>query len=137
MSDDVDDDLLPKSAPPDRAVNGPLDESEANSVRPYVDLGGLKILPREGLGLRLEIEEGTGRVVAVGLDVGESSLQVQPFAAPRSSGPASRRRRSRIASSAPRSSRACRPPSAAPLRSVPASASESPACRSIASARPV
>lgn len=86
MTDDLDDDVLPKSAPPDRAVNGPLDESEANSVRPYVDLGGLKILPREGLGLRLEVEEGTGRVVAVGLDVADSSLQVQPFAAPRSSG---------------------------------------------------
>ena len=36
--------------------------------RPYVDLGGVKILPREGLHLRLEIEEGSKRVVAVGLD---------------------------------------------------------------------
>lgn len=75
-----------KSAPPDRATAGPLDVSEANPVRPYVDLGGVKILPRDGLGLRLEVEEGTGRVVAVGLDLAESSLQVQPFAAPRSSG---------------------------------------------------
>jgi hypothetical protein len=76
----------PKSAPADRGVNGPLDEHEANAVRPYVDLGGVKIPPREGLGLRLEVEEGTGRVVAVGLDFANSSLQVQPFAAPRSSG---------------------------------------------------
>lgn len=76
----------PKSAPVDRAVGGPLDVQEANAVRPYVDLGGVKIPPREGLGLRLEVEEGTGRVVAVGLDFADSSLQVQPFAAPRSSG---------------------------------------------------
>ncbi len=76
----------PKSAPADRAVQGPLDVAEANPARPYIDLGGVKIMPRDGLGLRLEVEEGTGRVVAVGLDVGESSLQVQPFAAPRSSG---------------------------------------------------
>ena len=76
----------PKSAPADRAINGPLDVQEANAVRPYVDLGGVKIPPREGLGLRLEVEEGTGRVVAVGLDFADSSLQVQPFAAPRSSG---------------------------------------------------
>jgi hypothetical protein len=76
----------PKSAPADRATNGPLDVQEANAVRPYVDLGGVKIPPREGLGLRLEVEEGTGRVVAVGLDFADSSLQVQPFAAPRSSG---------------------------------------------------
>jgi hypothetical protein len=75
-----------KSAPADRETEGPLDESEANPVRPYVDLGGVKILPREGLHLRLEVEEDSQRVVAVGLDYVESTLQVQPFAAPRSSG---------------------------------------------------
>lgn len=76
----------PKSAPADRATAGPLDESEANAVRPYVDLGGVKVLPREGLHLRLEVEEGSKRVVAVGLDYAGSTLQVQPFAAPRGSG---------------------------------------------------
>lgn len=76
----------PKSAPLDRATDGPLDESEANPVRPYVDLGGVKVLPREGLQLRLEVEEGSQRVVAVGLDYAGSTLQVQPFAAPRTSG---------------------------------------------------
>lgn len=75
-----------KSAPEDREAEGPFDESEANPVRPYVDLGGIKILPREGLHLRLEIEEGTKRVVAIGLDYAGSTLQVQPFAAPRSTG---------------------------------------------------
>ncbi len=75
-----------KSAPADRETEGPLDESEANPVRPYVDLGGVRILPREGLQLRLEVEEGSQRVVAVGLDFAGSTLQVQPFAAPRSSG---------------------------------------------------
>ena len=75
-----------KSAPADRATNGPLDESEANAVRPYVDLGGVKIVPRADLQLRLEVEEGSKRVVAVGLDYAGSSLQVQPFAAPRTSG---------------------------------------------------
>lgn len=75
-----------KSAPADRATVGPLDESEANPVRPYVDLGGIKLLPREGLQLRLEVEEGSKRVVAIGLDYAGSSLQVQPFAAPRSAG---------------------------------------------------
>jgi hypothetical protein len=75
-----------KSAPEDRAAEGPLDESEANPVRPYIDLGGVKILPREGLHLRLEVEEETQRVVAVGLDYAGSTLQLQPFAAPRSSG---------------------------------------------------
>jgi len=76
----------PKSAPADRAENGPLDEAEANAVRPYVDLGGVKILPRPDLRVRLEVEEGSKRVVAVALDYQDSSLQVQPFAAPRSGG---------------------------------------------------
>lgn len=83
------DEVLPedaKSAPHDRAENGPLDESEANAVRPYVDLGGVKLVPREGLQLRLEIEEGSKRVVAVSIDYAGSTLQVQPFAAPRTSG---------------------------------------------------
>lgn len=75
-----------KSAPEDREIEGPFDDSEANPVRPYIDLGGVKVLPREGLQLRLEVEEETGRVVAVGLDFAGSTLQVQPFAAPRSSG---------------------------------------------------
>ena len=75
-----------KSAPADRASEGPFDESEANPVRPYIDLGGIKVLPREGLNLRLEVEEQSKRIVAVGLDYEDSSLQVQPFAAPRSLG---------------------------------------------------
>jgi len=89
VTDSTPDEVLPddaKSAPSDRAENGPLDESEANAVRPYVDLGGVKLVPRDGLQLRLEIEEGTKRVVAVGIDYSGSTLQVQPFAAPRTSG---------------------------------------------------
>lgn len=89
MSDDTPDSAPaehPKSAPTDRAENGPLDVDEANAVRPYVDLGGVKVLPRPGLALRLEVEEGSKRVVAVSLDFAGSTLQLQPFAAPRTSG---------------------------------------------------
>lgn len=86
MSDTASASEQPKSAPADRATAGPLDESEANAVRPYVDLGGVKVLPRTDLALRLEVEEGSKRVVAVSLDYAGSTLQVQPFSAPRSSG---------------------------------------------------
>lgn len=75
-----------KSAPADRETAGPFDDAEANPVRPYIDLGGIKVLPREGLNLRLEVEEQSKRIVAVGLDYADSTLQVQPFAAPRSRG---------------------------------------------------
>lgn len=76
----------PKSAPADRATAGPFDDAEANPVRPYVDLGGIKLLPRPELAVRLEVQEGDKRVVAVALDYAGSTLQLQPFAAPRNSG---------------------------------------------------
>jgi len=75
-----------KSAPEDRATSGPFDEAEVDSSSSYIDLGGVRIPAREGLQLRLEVEEGTKRVVAVALDYAGSTLQLQPFAAPRSTG---------------------------------------------------
>jgi hypothetical protein len=71
---------------PDRAELGPFDDSEVSGVRPWVDLGSLKLIPREGLNLRLEVEDGTSKVVAASLDVSGSTLQIQPFAASRSGG---------------------------------------------------
>jgi hypothetical protein len=69
-----------------REVLGPYDDSEVSGVRPWVDLGSLKLIPREGLNLRLEIEDGTNKVVAASLDMAGSTLQIQPFAASRSGG---------------------------------------------------
>lgn len=75
-----------KSAPEDRADAGPFDASEVPTMRPYVDLGGIKVAPREGLQLRLEVDERANRVVAVSLEYSESLLQVQAFAAPKTTG---------------------------------------------------
>ncbi|MFP3579410.1 DUF3710 domain-containing protein [Arthrobacter sp. fls2-241-R2A-200] len=69
-----------------RGSKGPLDISEIESQDGYVDLGALLIAPADGLQLRLEVEEATQRVVAVTMDLGGSSLQLQAFAAPRSEG---------------------------------------------------
>jgi hypothetical protein len=69
-----------------RSVTGPFDVSEISSRDGYVDLGALLIAPRDGLQLRLEVEEATQRVVAVTMDLDGSSLQLQAFAAPRSEG---------------------------------------------------
>lgn len=76
----------PKSAPADRELTGPLDDQEAGAVKPSIDLGSLRVEPRRGLQMRLEVEKTSGRVVAVTLEIEGSTLQVQPFAAPRSSG---------------------------------------------------
>lgn len=75
-----------KSAPEDRGTAGPFDLSEVPGMRPYVDLGGIKIAPREGLQMRLEVDERAGRVVAVTLEYAESVLQIQAFSAPKKSG---------------------------------------------------
>lgn len=75
-----------KEAPEDRAENGPLDVSEYDGEGSYIDLGPLRIPARPGLALRLEFEDKTKRVIAVGLDFEGSTLQVQAFASPRSSG---------------------------------------------------
>lgn len=85
------DDLTPelddsKSAPADRSEAGPFDVAEVPTMRPYVDLGGVKVAPREGLQMRLEVDERANRVVAVSLEYAESLLQVQAFAAPKTTG---------------------------------------------------
>jgi hypothetical protein len=72
--------------PFDRATLGPFDDSEVSGVRPWVDLGSVKLIPREGLNLRLEVEESSGRVIAASLDLAGSTLQIQPFAASRTGG---------------------------------------------------
>lgn len=75
-----------KSAPADRETGGPFDILEVPAMRPYVDLGAVKVMPREGLQLRLEVDERSSRVVAVTLDYAESIVQLQAFSAPKSTG---------------------------------------------------
>lgn len=70
----------------DRPERGPFDSAEREGIDGYIDLGALRIGAAEGLQLRLEVEERTKRVIAVTLDLGGSTLQLQAFAAPRSEG---------------------------------------------------
>ncbi|MFD2758963.1 DUF3710 domain-containing protein [Gulosibacter faecalis] len=84
---DEDPEEFAKEAPDDREEAGPFDESEADAADgAYIDFGALRIPAREGLALRMEFLEKTRRVIAVALDLNGSTLQVQAFAAPRSSG---------------------------------------------------
>ncbi len=78
--------LRDKEAPEDREENGPFDEDDDQDVGNVIDFGSLRIPMVEGLGLRLEVQEQTKRLVAIALDHAGSSVQVQAFAAPRSSG---------------------------------------------------
>ncbi|MGB7448947.1 MAG: DUF3710 domain-containing protein [Ornithinimicrobium sp.] len=70
----------------DRRVDGPFDVSERPDVEGYVDFGALRIPPVSGMTLRMDVESDSRRVVGVTCGIGESTLQVQAFAAPRSEG---------------------------------------------------
>jgi hypothetical protein len=67
-------------------ADGPLDATDVDDDVNRIDLGALRIPPREGMELRLELEEANQRVVAVTVTLGESSVQMQAFAAPRTEG---------------------------------------------------
>ena len=66
--------------------NGPHDSAQVESVRPYVDFGALRIEPIADLGMSVEVEDGTNRVIAVTLEYANSKLQLMAFAAPRNEG---------------------------------------------------
>lgn len=66
--------------------NGPWDVSERPDAEDMVDLGAIRLQGREGMELRLEVEESSGTVTAVTIQAEGSAVQLQVFAAPRSEG---------------------------------------------------
>ena len=67
--------------------NGPWDEAEADPEVTYIDLGAIRLPAREGtIQMRLEIEEQTNKVIAATVQLNDSAVQLQAFAAPRTSG---------------------------------------------------
>lgn len=77
---------MDKLAPSNRSTLGPFDESETVITPAHIDFGSLRLLADEGVSVRLEIEESTGKVVAITLELDGSLLQVTAFAAPRNEG---------------------------------------------------
>ncbi|MDQ3485569.1 MAG: DUF3710 domain-containing protein [Actinomycetota bacterium] len=68
---------------------GPWDRSETRADEGdsnYVDLGGLVVRGREGLELRLQVDEQTQTVASVLLAGPQSGLELRAFAAPRHDG---------------------------------------------------
>jgi hypothetical protein len=87
-ADDVDDEAAraARTAEQDRRARGPLDVAEVDDDLNRIDLGALRLLGREGMELRLEVEEKTQRVIAATVALQGSTLQLQAFAAPRTLG---------------------------------------------------
>jgi hypothetical protein len=65
---------------------GPRDVSEVDDVSDMLDLGSVLVAPSQGMELRLELDETGEQVVGATVLMGESAVQIQAFAAPRSEG---------------------------------------------------
>jgi Protein of unknown function (DUF3710) len=65
---------------------GPFDRSDVAGLEGRLDLGSLWLTGAPGMELRLELEQESQNVVGVTAVLGESAVQLQAFAAPRSEG---------------------------------------------------
>ena len=65
---------------------GPFDRSEVEGPEGRLDIGALWMPLVEGMELQLQMDEASGQVTGVFVVLGESAVQVQAFAAPRTEG---------------------------------------------------
>lgn len=86
--DSTDADHATTAEPPrhDLRRSGPFDRSEVEGLEGRLDLGALWLTGVPGMELRLEVEEESQNVVGITAVLGESAVQLQAFAAPRSEG---------------------------------------------------
>ncbi|KNX37001.1 DUF3710 domain-containing protein [Luteipulveratus halotolerans] len=72
-------------APVDRTY-GPFDRSEVEEVEEHLDLGALALRPTPGTELRLDVDEQGQQITGLTAVQDDSAVQLQVFAAPKSSG---------------------------------------------------
>ena len=80
----VDGDLDGDGAP--AATSRPLDRSEVEDDSDYLNLGAIWLRGQQGMELRLEVNEQEQQITGVTAVIGESAVQLQAFAAPRTEG---------------------------------------------------
>lgn len=68
------------------ASEGPCDSSEVTDLGSRIDLGSVHALPGPGMELRLEVDGTSKEPSAIQMADDQGALQIQVFAAPRSSG---------------------------------------------------
>lgn len=78
-------------SPEDTAVEsgtaqGPRDRDEVEDLGNLIDLGSVHALPGPGMELRLEVDSASNDVSAIQIGDDDGAVQIQVFAAPRSSG---------------------------------------------------
>ncbi|MCP3427185.1 DUF3710 domain-containing protein, partial [Rothia sp. AR01] len=85
-TDETADEPADEEALADRAATGPFDASERDEDAPYIDMGGLLIRPVANVNVRIDVDQKRQSVVSVTFQHGNSVLQAQAFAAPKSRG---------------------------------------------------
>lgn len=68
------------------ATSRPLDRSEVDDDSDYLNLGAIWLRGQQGMELRLEVNEQEQQITGVTAVIGESAVQLQAFAAPRTEG---------------------------------------------------
>lgn len=83
-----DEDVATVDAPVEQAPSprGPKDQGDVAGQDGRLDLGSIWLRGVPGMELRLEVDEPRQKVIAAQLVIGDSQMQVQAFAAPRSAG---------------------------------------------------
>jgi hypothetical protein len=82
---------VPEAAEPEQPAaparpDGPWDSAERPDADGYVDLGGLRLAGRDGMELRLEVDEASGTVNGVAVVLEGSAVLLHAYAAPRTEG---------------------------------------------------
>lgn len=73
-------------APSAAGTTGPLDRSQVDDDSEYLNLGAIWLKGQQGMELRLEVNEQEQQITGVTAVIGESAVQLQAFAAPRTEG---------------------------------------------------
>ncbi len=68
------------------APRGPRDREDVEDLGALIDLGSVHALPGPGMELRLEVDSASNEVSAIQIGDDDGAVQIQVFAAPRSSG---------------------------------------------------
>ena len=79
-------DLADGGNPDAVATSRPLDRSEVDDDTDYLNLGAIWLRGSQGMELRLEVNEQEQQITGVTAVIGESAVQLQAFAAPRTEG---------------------------------------------------
>lgn len=78
-------DEVPASTPGDGTA-GPFDRSQVVDDSDYFNLGGIWLRGRPGMELRLEVDQSEQSITGVTAVLGDSAVQLQAFAAPKTEG---------------------------------------------------